>query len=105
MKSDVYLVYLNDTVLSTYWSHLHRFLHPGSKDETGWVSILCTHLDISHHVFATMNAKDWSENKGTVPILLRYELIMSIVKIGKSTKQYGFISEKDLIVTSEASIG
>lgn len=91
MATQIYhLLYLHPGVEDAQWSHLHRFVHPGSRSDPGWKSMLCTNLDLSHHVFLSCKAKSYSGG-GPKAVSLRYDLVLSIVEVGSHTIKAGFV--------------
>ncbi len=85
-----HIVYLNPEIEDSRWSHLHRFIHPGSAQDPGWKSLVCTDLDTSHGVFLSCKAKNWT-GEGARMIQLRYGLVDSIVEVASHTNQLGFV--------------
>ena len=88
-----HIIYLNPEVKDARWSHLHRFIHPGSAEQAGWTSLVCTDLDISHGLFLSCKAKNYS-GRGPKTILLRYGLVDSIVEVASHTSQPGFVGQE-----------
>ena len=85
-----HMIYLNPEIDELRWSHLHRFIHPGSAQDPGWKSMLCADLDLNHGFFLSCRAKSWS-GEGPSTILLRYGLVDSIVEVGNHTNRLGFL--------------
>jgi hypothetical protein len=90
-----YILYLNSEVKEDRWAHLHRFLHPGSADQIGWISILCTNLDLTHGVYLSCKAKNYS-GTGPKTIQLRYGLVDSIVEVASHSIPPGFLSSNEI---------
>ncbi|WP_180125518.1 hypothetical protein [Rhodoferax sp. BLA1] len=88
MSKTYHLIYLLDEVEDPQWSHLHRFIHPGSRNEQGWKSIFCRDLDMSGQ-FLSCLAKDYSGGKAK-NIFLRHGLIASIIEIASHDNPLGF---------------
>lgn len=88
MPNTYHLIYLLDEVEASQWSHLHRFIHSGSRDESGYKSIFCRDLDMSGP-FIYCVAKDFSGGKAK-KIFLRHGLVTSIIQIGSNEKPFGF---------------
>ena len=86
----LHFVYLSQAALQPEWQHIRDFLEPESL-EKGQALVICRDLDIGHHVFAKMLAKDWTVEKGTQPLLLRYDLVASILEIRRHTNPPGFV--------------
>jgi len=89
-----HIIYLNPAIEDERFSHLHRFLHPGNRNKTGWKSLLCSNLDTSHHTFLSCVAKNYS---GSTPkrILLRYDLVDSILEVASHKRQLGFVDPEE----------
>lgn len=88
MPKTYHLMYLLDEVESPQWSHLHRFIHPGSRNESGWKSIFCADLDMSG-AFISCLAKDFSGGKAK-KLFLRHGLVASIIEVASHEKPFGF---------------
>ena len=86
----VHFVYLSPCVLDDRWSHLHRFLHPGSRSHASQALIIGVDLDIAHHPYLSIRARDWAGTAGRV-LLLRHDLVDSILEIQSHTNQLGFV--------------
>jgi hypothetical protein len=85
---------MSPAVLEERWSHLHRFLHPGSREQAGWLAMACAELDISDHKFLSCRAKNFGPG-GSVKLLLRYDLVDSILEVVSHTTQLGFLRPED----------
>ena len=85
-----HLIYLLDAIEDTQWSHLHRFLHIGTRSQSGFKSIFCKDLDLSG-TFLSCTAKDYS---GGSPqkLLLRYDIIASILEVSSHKNPFGFVN-------------
>ena len=90
----LHILYLNSEVLLERWAHLHRFLHPGSKEQTGWLSMTCAELDMSEHTFLSCKAKSFGAG-GPAKLYLRYDLVDSILEAVSHTSQPGFLRPED----------
>jgi hypothetical protein len=101
-----HFIYCRPEILEARWSHLHRFVRPSSRDEIGWVCILGANLDISHHTFASLRAKDWTA-KGSQMLSIRYDLIESLLQVGSHQTVIGFagLHEFDEEVTMVQQMG
>lgn len=91
----VHFVYLTQAALHPDWQHIRDFLDPESL-ESGQAMLICRDLDMGHHVFVQMLAKDWTKEKGTCFLFLRYDLITSIIEIRSHTNQIGFVDLKKI---------
>ena len=85
---------MNPVVLEERWSHLHRFLHPDSREQAGWLSVACAELDISDHKLLSCTAKNFGSG-GSAKLLLRYDLVGSILEVVSHTNQPGFLPPED----------
>ena len=90
----LWVLYMSSVVLEERWSHLHRFLHPGSREQTGWLSVTCAELDISDHKFLSCTAKNWGPG-GPAKLYLRYDLVDSILEVVSHTSPLGFLRPED----------
>jgi hypothetical protein len=88
MSKTYHLIYLLDEVESNQWSHLHRFIHPGSRNESGWKSIFCSDLDMSGS-FLSCLAKDYFGGKAK-NIFIRHGLVASIIEVASDEAPFGF---------------
>lgn len=97
MKSfAVKFVYLSPSVLvEPAWRHLHRFLHPGSRDKEQQALIVGRDLDIHWHPYLSIQARDW-ESSGTRSVLIRHDIVASILEITSQTSQFGFVDLLDV---------
>ncbi|MFS4515345.1 hypothetical protein [Delftia acidovorans] len=87
----VNFLYLSPAVLTDpAWAHLGRFLHPGSRDKENQALILGRHLDLSWHPYLSFQAMDW-ESKGTRKVLIRHDIVASILEVSSHTNQLGFV--------------
>ena len=84
-----------DEVEDPQWTHLHRFIHPGSRNESGWKSIFCSDLDMGGS-FISCLVKDFSGGKAK-NLLLRHNLVASIIEVASHEAPFGFKNlEKEL---------
>ena len=86
----VHFVYLSPDALEARWTHLHRFLHPGSREHDQQALIVGADLDIAHHPYLSIRARDWEGTGGRI-LLLRHDLVDSILEIRSHTNQLGFV--------------
>jgi hypothetical protein len=100
-KCSYYIIYLRDFAESEEWSHIHRFILRGGHSEPGWKGILCTDIDLSHHVFLSCKAKD-NEDAGAKNIFLRYDLVASIVELASHNNLLGFVDSSQFQEFTEA---
>lgn len=92
----LHFIYLRLQVLSDpQWNHLHRFLHPGSKEKAGEALVVGRDLDLAWPGFVGIQAKDW-ESTGSRSILLRHDLVASILEVSTHTNQFGFVDLTEL---------
>ena len=95
MPKTYHLIYLLDVIEQPQWSHLHRFIHPGSRNEEGWKSIFCSNLDLSGHYISCL-VKDYSGGRAQ-NVHIRHDLVASILEVASHDKPFGFTSlEVDL---------
>jgi hypothetical protein len=91
-----HFIYLSPEVRDVRWSSLHRFLHPGSYSRDQQNMVLCSDLDMSHHIFLTATLKDWTGDKSKM-VFLRYDLVDAILELVSHKNPLGFASpEKPL---------
>lgn len=84
-------LYLSPSVLTDpAWKHLGRFLHPGSRDKDQQALIVGRHLDVQWHPYLSIHALDW-ENTGTLKMLIRHDVVASILEVKNHTNQLGFV--------------
>lgn len=97
MKSSaIKFVYLSPVVLEEpVWRHLHRFLHPGSREKDQQALIVGRDLDIHWHPYLSIQALDW-ESSGTRSVLIRHDIVASILEITSQTTQFGFVDLLDV---------
>jgi hypothetical protein len=88
----LHILYLNPLVLEDRWAHLHRFLHPGNKDEAGWLSMTCAELNMAAHTFLSCKAKNWDGGESST-LHLRYDLVDSILEVASQTTPPGFLHQ------------
>jgi len=86
----IHFAYLSPCVFEARWAHLHRFLHPGSRKHDNQALIVGADLDIAHHPYLSIRARDWEGTGGRV-LLLRHDLVDSILEIQSHTNQLGFV--------------
>ncbi len=86
----LHFVYLSPCSLDARWAHLHRFFHPGSREHNQQALIVGADLDIAHHPYLSIRARDW-EGVGSRTLLLRHDLVDSILEIQSHTSQLGFV--------------
>ena len=96
----LHILYLNPEVLGNRWSHLHRFLHPGSLEAEGWLALTCAELDMSEHTFLSCRAKNFGAG-GSAKLYLRYDLVDSILEVVSHTSRPGFLHPEDFPEQSE----
>ena len=86
-----HFIYLSPAVLTEpVWRHLGRFLHPGSRDQDQQALIVGRDLDIHQHPYLSIRAKDW-ENSGTKQMLIRHDIVASILEVTSHTSRVGFV--------------
>lgn len=92
MKSLVVVfVYLSPVVLTEpAWRHLGRFLHPGSREKDEQALVVGKDLDIHWHPYLSIRALDWG-SRGTRPVLIRHDVVASILEVTSQTSQFGFV--------------
>ena len=90
----VHFVYLAPEATGPEWKQIHCFLHPEALEQDQQPMLVCRDLDMSHHAFVSLRAKDWAESKGTWLLLLRYDLVASILEVRSHTNQLGFVDLK-----------
>ncbi len=93
----LHVIYINPAVLEDRWAHLHRFLHPVIKEQTGWLAITCTELIMDDHTFISCRAKNWGTG-GNARLHLRYDLVDSILEVVSKTSHPVPLSPKDFPV-------
>lgn len=95
MKSSAhYFIYLAHVLERPQYSHLKRFLHPGSL-AAGELIVLATNLDLGFHPYLSAQVKDWA-NGGSRHVLLRHEIVVSILEVASHTSQFGFVDLSEL---------
>lgn len=77
------------------WHHLRRFLHPGSREKEQQALIVGRDLDIHWHPYLSIQARDW-ECTGTRSLLIRHDIVASILEITSQTSQFGFVDLSDV---------
>jgi hypothetical protein len=87
----LHFVYLVPEVKSQKWEHLHRFLNPGAMEHDQQVMLICRDLDISHHIFVSLRARDWTVPSGGQVLLLRYDLVALALEVRSRTNPLGFV--------------
>ena len=87
---DHHIIYLSESIKDAQWNHLHRFIHPGGKDEIGWQSMICSELEFVAGGFLYCRVKDYEEAGGK-RIFLRLELVASILELPSQNDQLGFV--------------
>ena len=92
-----HFIYLRPEIEDEKWAHLHRFVHPGSRKQLGWAHLLCTDLELDHQPFLSCRAKNWKDGE-TKTILLRYDLVGSIVEVASHNDQLGFVGPDEFPV-------
>lgn len=102
MPKTYYLIYLMDEVEDAQWSHLHRFIHPGSRGQSGWKSFFCRDLDLSGQLLSCL-AKDYSGG-GPKNLLIRYGLVATIVEVGSHNNPLGFVNPEQYLESQEGEI-
>jgi hypothetical protein len=90
-KVTLHFVYLVPEVKGPKWEHLHRFLNPGAMEHDQQALLICRDLDISHHVFVSLRTKDWKASIGGQVLLLRYDLVASVLEVRSRTNPLGFV--------------
>lgn len=98
--SSYHFIYLNQDVREPRWSYLHRFLHPGSYRHDSQNMVFCGNLDLSHHVFLSARAKDWTGGQGAMTVLLPYNLVDAILEVVSHKNQLGFVDLKKALEES-----
>ena len=88
-----HLVYLRPDATDVRWSFLHCFFHPGMLEHDKQAVIFCTSLDMTHHIFLALRAKNFSE-KGTKAIHLPYSLVDGMLELSSHQSQLGFGDQK-----------
>ena len=90
-----HLLYLNPEIKDDRFAHLHRFLHPGSSAQIGWMNMLCTDLDLTHGYYLICKAKSYS-GEGPKTVHIRYALVDSIVELSSHNIQLGFLDSNEI---------
>lgn len=92
----LHFLYLDLRVLNDpQWKHLTRFLHPGSQQHSGEALAVGTDLDLSYHPFLSIRAVDWA-NGGSRVVLLRHDVVASVLEVSNHTNQFGFVDLSDV---------
>lgn len=90
-----YLIYLMDEIEDTQWSHLHHYIHIGSRHLSGFKSIFCKDLDLSGN-FLSCIAKDYSGGRPK-KLLLRFGLVVSILEVSSHNNPFGFANLEEYL--------
>jgi hypothetical protein len=91
----VHFVYLGRCVLDNpQWTHLARFLHPGTRQQSGDALVIGSSLNLNFHPYLYIRAVDWVHT-GSRVVLLRHDLVASILEVATHTSQFGFVDLRD----------
>lgn len=92
----IHFVYLfRDVVQKPPWAHLHRFLHPGAEKHDGQALMIGSNLDLNYHPYLSIRAAQWGDRRGSQVVLLRHDLVASILEVASHTTQLGFVDLSD----------
>lgn len=96
-SSDIYFIYLFPGVLvEPAWKHLERFFHvPTLENEKQALMVGCE-LDLHQHPYLSIRAKDWGGLGGTRRVLIRHDIVASILEVASHTSQVGFVNLSDV---------
>ena len=92
-NKSIYIIYLHPNVMDERWSFLHRFFHPGIRENDKKYALIGFSLDMSHHAFLSANIRDFSSgenNKIHIPYI-----IVSMIEIPFHKNQLGFLHSKE----------
>ena len=93
---DHHIIYLVDSIEDEQWSHLHRFIHPGSRNQAGWKSMLCADLEFVAGGFLYCRAKDY-QSAPAKRVFLRLDLVASILELPSRNDQLGFVHPDEIL--------
>ena len=96
----VHFVFLHQVAGEQTWSYLNDYFHPGAIKHEEQIMIVGKELDLSHHVFTKLSAKNWLTKK-VETIYLPYSLISGIKEIISKQKSFGFLSDDQSIKNIE----
>lgn len=90
-KRDVFMVHLRPAVEEPQFAPLHRFLHPGSLEKSGWRVMVCAKAEASEHPgFLLLRAKDFEE-EGAKDIHIPYSLVAAVLEYSYRSNPPGFL--------------
>jgi len=95
-ETTLHILYLRPEAMDDRWSYLHRFFHPGTLEHNKRPVITCASLDMTHHVFLSLRAKNFA-GKGTKTIHLRYDFVDAILEVSSHKSQLGFVDPTSIL--------
>jgi len=94
-KKSTYIIYLHPSVADNQWSFLHRFFHPGIRDNDKKYALVGYSLNTSHYALLSVTVCNFLKKGSNRRIHIPYNLVATMIEIPVHKNQLGFVDPEE----------